>query len=545
MGWLLPLWCSLFYLSGLGGNIPSLLTLNLCIHRNDCPPMFKDIFRTYDEKEFTGKLALRGLYISTAAGMMGFAWVAVALGMPLILFMNALGASGFQLGLLTTVQQLAIMVQIPGAVYGETLPSRKLYWASIGVLHRALWFIPIFIPFIFPGELHKAAWAVVAMVVMSSLTAQFVTPLWFAWMAELVPSNISARYWGIRQSLTTLVQGIVIWGSGWVLDSFPDPSKPNGSFAGFMIVFAFAATLGCMDILCHMLVPEPRPKSVDRRAGILKRLRIAWNLLDFRRLTYAMGFWYFSVAMIGAFVPVAMKSNLGMSYTQVAVMVCTGAAGAFVTGVPLGLIAQRIGARTMCAILMFAGPLFMVPWFFLPLGDATLSLPLMGHFVLPKAMLALLFSQFIAGGLYAGVGLCQMHLIAALSPREGRALSIAMHWTFLGALSSLSPLYGGFIMDFVKSHPLPFTMPMGGPAFFYHVLLIFHIIVAWCGIGFMLKITLRRDEMSISEIFASMRPFSPFRGIMGLAFLPATVVLKFLNDDEDDERHPPPESDQF
>ena len=67
-------------------------------------------------------------------------WAATALGMATTMFMECNGASGVMIGMIVTVQQLAMATQIPAALFAERLTARKKYWAILTIIQRVMWF---------------------------------------------------------------------------------------------------------------------------------------------------------------------------------------------------------------------------------------------------------------------------------------------------------------------------------------------------------------------------------------------------------------------
>src|SRR6266705_3061993 len=88
---------------------------------------------------------------NVAAGALGTVWIVAVYGLPLPLFMQAIHASGFQLGLMGAVRQAAMFTQLPSAFFVERLHRRKPFWAAIATTHRALWYVPAFLPLLWPG----------------------------------------------------------------------------------------------------------------------------------------------------------------------------------------------------------------------------------------------------------------------------------------------------------------------------------------------------------------------------------------------------------
>ena len=99
-----------------------------------------------------------------AAGALGTVWLVAVYGLPLPLFMQAIHASGFQLGLMGAVRQAAMFAQLPSAFFVERLPWRKPFWATVAITHRSLWLVPAFLPLLWPAG--QAHWVVVLIVAL-------------------------------------------------------------------------------------------------------------------------------------------------------------------------------------------------------------------------------------------------------------------------------------------------------------------------------------------------------------------------------------------
>ncbi len=69
-------------------------------------------------------------------------WMSLSVGLPLTMFMEALGASGVLIGLITAVRLTSMAAQIPRAMLAEAMGSRKRVWDALALSHRALWFVP-------------------------------------------------------------------------------------------------------------------------------------------------------------------------------------------------------------------------------------------------------------------------------------------------------------------------------------------------------------------------------------------------------------------
>ncbi len=479
----------------------------------------------------------RGLKVSTFAGFLGMSWLAISMGVPLTMLMECLTGSGVLIGLVVTIQQLMMVVQIPSALFFEQLPSRRKLWGVLAIIHRLLWFIPAFIPLIFFETPSVAATFILIGIAVSALLAQVCGPMWQSWMADLVPTRISGRFWGIRQSIVTISFLIATALSGWVLDIFPDPRKAGGSYIGFMIVFSIAAVLGTIDIAVHMLVPEPKPGLYQKHqslSGLIDRIISPLRIDDFRWMTFSISMWYLACGIAGSFGIVYLKREFNFTYTELSMLAVSASLGPVIFGILNGYIIDRIGARAFTSMIMFFAPMLGFSWFFLSHSKINIL-----GFSLPEALLLLLVVNFFGGALAGGVGIAQLHMINLLSPKSGRGMAIAVHWTIIGLMAAAGPLIGGMVMDYMSKNPSSLSIFTGIPFSYMHMLILVNIaVISLIGAPMMLRLKIRAGDLPLNEVFASIKVGNPLRGISVVSDIYQTALgLVPDNIDDREKKH--------
>ena len=199
----------------------------------------------------------RGLRLSVAASSLGMVFFAVILNMPFQMLLEALGASGFIIGLFGTIRQLALLAQIPGSLLMEHLKRRKVAWAVLGVIHRLLVLVPAWLAWRRPHD-PDTVFLILAAIAVSFVIESLAAPAWTSWMADLVPPSVRGRFWGRRQAVVSIVSLAAIAGAGWLLDFFRTRGDQETALAGFSLLLVVAAIFGVGDILLHGGVPEPQ-----------------------------------------------------------------------------------------------------------------------------------------------------------------------------------------------------------------------------------------------------------------------------------------------
>jgi MFS family permease len=359
--------------------------------------------------------------------------------------------------------------------------------------------------------------AVVVAVMISGTLAQLGGPAWWSWMADLVPSERRARFWAFRHSFVSVASLIAVIASGFILDAFPDPRTPGGSFVGFAIVFTFAAFMGSADIILHLWVPEPKTEGRGGGSGVMSRILEPFKSRDFLWLTAAMGIWTFSIGLVGQFGLVYLREVYHVGYSAMAALMIAGTLGGSVAGILWGYVIDRVGARNFGAIMMMVAPLMGLFWFFIKDAVVTIPLPFFNNPVVYQPLLLLTVGGFFGGLFYSGVALSQISLLSALSPVKGRTMAMAVHWSVVGLLGATGPVSGGLVLDWVHSHPIKWIMPTGTLFGFFHILVLLQIGVVWLiAVRAMLQVRQREGEMSFRAALASLQFSNPLRVLPGI-----------------------------
>lgn len=458
----------------------------------------------------------RGLRVNIIAGSAGAIWMNIAGGMPMTMLMNAIGASGVMIGLTSTVGQLAMVLQVFSALVAERLPSRKTYWCVVVLLHRLLWFVPGLLPLFVPADTPWMTTAIISVLVVSSILAQLGTAPWWSWMAELVPAQSRASFWGRRHSIASAIGLAGMLGAGWILDFYNDPSQPRQVLIGFAIVFTAAAVLGVADILIHLWVPEPRASGTLSKGNLLERLIQPLRNRDFLWLTLSMGVWTFGVGLVAQMGFVYLNRVFHIGYSAMSAFVISGMIGASMAGFLWSYVMDRVGARNFGAVMMLVAPLLGTAWFFMLNTTVTIDLPILPPMTMAQPILILLVVNVFGGLFYSGVGLAQVSLIAALMPANGRTMAMAVHWSAVGALGAMGPLVAGKITDWVTAHPIHWVMPTGTTFGFFHILILLQIAIVWLvAVRMLLAVKQLKGEMTFRTALASLQVTNPLRVVTG------------------------------
>ncbi len=459
----------------------------------------------------------RAMQINIVAGSLGMMWLAMTLAMPLTMFMEAIGASGVLIGLITTVRLVGMAVQVPAALVSERFVSRKKFWAPLVIIHRCLWFVIAGLALIWTPEKLWLPLAVVAMVGLSDLLGNAGAASWFSWMADLVPGRRSGRFWGRRQSIITAFSLFGMALAGYLLDLTRNPHAGTATTRGFGLVFGLAAALGVADIVVHLWVKEPRPAAAQRHLPVLQRVLAPLKERDFLRLTLALAAWNFGAALITTFSVVVLKRDFHATYSQLAWITIAASLGSVATSSVFGALVDKLGATLFCAFLLLVAPLTTGVWFFMTDASIAMRVPWLGEIHVTQGILLQYVAGFFTGSVFSAIGITQMRLIALLSNSTGRTTAMAMHWSMIGLLAAIGPVAGGAVMDWFAKHPVHYVFPGGTHFSFFHLLVLIFAGTVWCvALPLLLSIRTPVAEMPLGTALARMFLSNPLQAVRNL-----------------------------
>ena len=132
----------------------------------------------------------RGMRRSILASIFG-SWFGTCIALQFLtgLFL-ILGASEVQIALLSSLPMLGMALSFFSTLFIQHLHRRKPYWFWLSTIHRLLWLPIAAIPF-FVGYFGSKSVIIIflGLYFLSSILGSMSSPVWFSWMADLVPKE--------------------------------------------------------------------------------------------------------------------------------------------------------------------------------------------------------------------------------------------------------------------------------------------------------------------------------------------------------------------
>lgn len=331
-------------------------------------------------------------------------------------YLRSLGASEFHFGLIGGLPMLMVLLQFTGAFVNNRVEHRKGIFVATIIAGRLL-YIPIaFLPWLLPAVASAALvpW-IVLLIALSGALTQFPVPLWYSWMADLIPRRVLNRYWGTRQmwmyaTWTGAYLGVALF-AAWCTW----PAKIT-----FPIMAMIGVAAGIVDILLFVGVPEPTNtlvRGVSHWGELLEPARHP----EYRGYLIFLAYRSATVMFSASFMQLYVLDALHVSVWQTTLIWCLMGVGMAFSARFWGDLTDRHGNRPVLVLMAWGKPLIVLVYLLSTPANATLLLPIC----------TLLDSVLNSGMMVATNG-----YMLKMAPQRNRSM-------FIAAVSGISGVFGG------------------------------------------------------------------------------------------------------
>jgi MFS family permease len=337
-----------------------------------------------------------------------------------------LGAGDFEIGLLAAIPFLSQVFQLLSTYISGFFSSRKSAVFFLSGLGRQIWWlIPLFLMTQIGGQLEMF----LIIVFLSNICVMIATPIWIDWMADLVPENIRARYFGVRSAVLALVNVVAVLLGGFILDLARAQKHEN---IGFAVIIAISCLSAAIALMILNRIPDPAPRGLRARFSLI-RLKEPLKNRSFRRLLMIFFGWNISVGFSAPFFAPHMLTNLQMSFTLVSVYSAVFSIAAILLNKPWGAVIDRFGSRPVMTSCAFGIGIVPFIWLF-PRYDFRWIL---------------VFEAIYSGALWTGFNLAAFNIPISNSPKKERTDYLAMFSVITGLGFFIASLLGGIFAEVI------------------------------------------------------------------------------------------------
>ena len=466
----------------------------------------------WNGKAITTSDVERSIKISYVTGGLGILWLVTATPQQIltVFVRNYLGATSTQLGLLVGVMNTMALLHLASIWFYAKLGSRKkTFFIATTLVQRSAAFLLAIASFSVAAGGSRQQGIVLVLVagMVGALFGNSSGSGWWAWMADLVPESKRSSFFGKRSSISQLVNLTFFFLATYVVDLYLDRV-----FIVYGVLFSIGALAGIMDILLHILIPEPKVE--DPQPISLNEFFRPLRDKEFRRFCLILGMYLFSFNLAAPFLAPYMTNPQGGGAPTVWLGITFVISQlTWVLMAPFwGMLMDRMGKKPVVII----GGLMVVSW----IGHLFLQ-PTNYHIVLPIVSLV---AGFFAPAFWEGIS----QFMISLSPDKHRATYSAWYWTAFGVSGAVSPLLGGVIYDFLDANPI--RLGAMEPSAFQAVVVL-SILMVLFSLTHMGRIVTKNDK-SVRTVMSTILNPGVFRAVTNISILSrptkASVVEKTL-----------------
>ncbi len=370
--------------------------------------------------------------LSVLEGIPGICFVVGTGGSVLTGFALYLGATPFQIGLISSVPLLGQLISPLTAWAAGQLGRRKPLTLVLAFLGRVVWFPALLLPALLPAAV-RPVWLLVVITLANMFNASAAV-LWVSWMGEVIPAKERGQFQGFRNGFLGVIGMIASLAAGAYIDRVQSPTD-------FEVVIGVATTLGAISAL--MLAGQSEPQTPQARLN----LKATWidPMMDtnFRRLLLFSSYWTFSVLIAAPFVIPYLLKQLEMTYTQIAILGVIGAVSALLFGPLWGRIADRAGGKPVLQFnTVIAGTVLPASWML----------------AAPGWLWPIWASAIVDAFVNTATGQASFNLLLSSTTPASRTSFVAMFFAITGLVGFLGGLLSGPLFDLFSRPTLKFTV---------------------------------------------------------------------------------------
>ena len=216
-------------------------------------------------------------------------------------FALALGASHWEIGLISAIAFLSMPMQLAGLYAVDRWKRRRRLIVFCALTARLLWILMVCLPF-FPEK--DSVRFLLTVLVCSGLIAAIPGPAWHSLVRSLLPVDSLGQVFSKRLAWGTVIGLTLTFGGGFFVDAWPNfTGRPP--LEAYSTLFFIGILFGLMGVRAIMHLPEP-PMEGERSESLRALMWLPLRDAGFRSVLGFIAFWTFSINLATPFFVVFM-----------------------------------------------------------------------------------------------------------------------------------------------------------------------------------------------------------------------------------------------
>jgi len=348
-------------------------------------------------------------------------------GSVFILFLNALGLSKSQIGIMLSILPFAGLIALFIAPTVARFGYKRTFLTFWGLRNIITSFL-LLTPWVHANLGETATIVFVGLVVIGFALCRATAETGkYPWVQEYVPNHVRGKFTAIDNLFTTIVGIIAIAIAGYIIER-------NTNLSGFMVLIATGVVFGLLSVWTYSYIPGGAAVVDSDKSG-RRDLRDAIKDRSFRNYLLGIGLMTLATRPVVSFLPLFMAEEVGLPANQVVLLQSGTLIGGLVSVYIWGWAADRYGSTPVMMSGVLMRVILPVFWLFMP-KNSPWSL---------YAAMGIAFFQGVANMGWA-IGSARL-LFVRIVPPEKKTDYMALYYAWIGMVGGLSQIIGGWIIQ--------------------------------------------------------------------------------------------------
>lgn len=352
-------------------------------------------------------------------------------GTVFVLFLNALGLSKGQMGLVSSIVPFCGLIAPAVAPLATRWGRKRVFLLCFG-LRKLVMGALVLLPWIVSRSGPGAGLLFLSVVIgLFALLRALAETAYTPWEQEFVPNRVRGRFGAWNALVAYMASGVALWSAARIIGT-------GGDLSRYQLLIGGGAVIGIISVLVMVKIPGGAPMDERTDASThLSDLREALRDGNFRTFLLGRACEVMGAGMAGAFFPLFLTERLGMPSSTVIALGTAGVLGGAVTSLGWGWLADKVGSRPVLLPTMGFVALSPMVWL------------LAAHVRWSTTWCAGLLFACGAAGVGMGVGAGRLCLNSVVPPQKSTAYTSILY-ACLGLMGGIAALVAGGIMAVSK-----------------------------------------------------------------------------------------------
>ena len=390
-----------------------------------------------NQVQYSSAQIREGMTCSIQAGILWSFYSACA-GLPILSALEQqLRFSDFQIGIVNSMGQIFLPMQIVGLVIQERFFHRVRFWGVCSSCQFAAYGLLGVLVLVYdriPEPFGVIAFMLI--MAMSVIASSMIGPIGLTWHADFIPRRASTGFWSKRNANYLLYSTVSTVLAGALLQSLG-----TGCNISYSIMLFLGMIFGLCSSAMQVEIPDTNPFPKPRRENPVAQLKAVFKSRELRPLIIFFGMQAVAAGFTGAFLYIYLQKEINMQITtQQILLAISTLTGFFSAGIirRMGLKYSKQFILGICTTILAMLALW---WGIMTPGNPLWQL---GGSWMPHGFLGALPIFLITGFTTIGLAASREALITTQRDKSIQGMGIAIIYAGTGVCGAITGIVSGY-----------------------------------------------------------------------------------------------------